>query len=101
MINGLSQRLRDLRTKSGYSQQMVAKQLGVSPSIISGYETGERTPSVEVLLALSYLYRCSTDYLLGRDATVPEQAIPVTGMSSKQVRALTEFILAMQDGHGK
>ena len=99
MINGLSERLRDLRLKSGYSQQLVAKQLGVSPSIISGYETGERTPSVEVLLALSYLYRCSTDYLLGRDAAVPEQTISAAGMSSRQIRALTEFILAKQEGH--
>ena len=64
MINGLPEKLKKLRQKQGYSQQKVAKRLEVSPSIISGYETGERTPSVEMLLALSYLYRCSTDYLL-------------------------------------
>ena len=67
MINGLAERLRDLRQKNGLSQKDTAKLLEVSPSIISGYETGERTPSVENLLALSRIYRCSTDYLLGKE----------------------------------
>ena len=40
--------------------------IGVSPSITSGYETGERAPGTEAPLALSYLYRCSADYLLGK-----------------------------------
>lgn len=38
--------------------------IGVSPSIISAYETGERAPGTEAPLALSYLYRCSADYSL-------------------------------------
>ena len=59
MIQGLSERLRDLREKTGLSQRAVAQRLNVSPSIISSYETGERTPSTENLLALSYLYHCS------------------------------------------
>lgn len=67
MINGLADRLKELRLKYNYSQKDVANKLGISPSIVSGYETGERTPSVDVLLSISYLYKCSTDFLLGRD----------------------------------
>ena len=55
----------------------MAKKLDVSPSIISSYETGERTPSVENLLSLSYLYHCSTDYLLGRETLSPKLTIAV------------------------
>lgn len=44
-----------LRAKYGYSQKQVAEKLGVSPSIVSGYKAGERTPSTEILLSLSYL----------------------------------------------
>ena len=65
MIKDLPIKLKDLRIKYGLSQKQVADKLNLSPSIISGYETGERTPSVENILALSYLYKCSTDYLLG------------------------------------
>ena len=53
MIKNLPEKLRVLRTKYGLSQKQVADKLGVSPSIVSGYETGERTPSTEILLALS------------------------------------------------
>lgn len=67
MIQGLPNRLRTLRQNYGMSQRSVAAQLDVSPSIVSGYESGERTPSAEMLLALSNLFRCSTDYLLGKE----------------------------------
>ena len=63
MIAGLPEKIKKLRVKNGFSQREVAKYLDVSPSIISGYETGERTPSVEMLQSLSNQYQCSTDYL--------------------------------------
>lgn len=40
MIQGLAERLKKLREKYHYSQKDVAKQLNISPSIVSGYETG-------------------------------------------------------------
>ena len=89
MIKGLPERLKELRTKLGYSQRAVAKQLNVSPAIISGYETGERTPSTENLLALSYLYRSSTDYLLGRESAPAQVTVNVDGLSPKQIQLLT------------
>ena len=97
MINGLPDKLRELRTKMGISQRAVAKHLDVSPSIISSYETGERTPSTENLLALSYLYRCSTDYLLGRESIAPTALLNVDGLQQKQVRLLTELIESMRE----
>lgn len=96
MINGLPEKLRELRTKNGISQRTVAQKLDVSPSIISSYETGERTPSVENLLLLSYLYRCSTDYLLGRETISPKTTITAEGLSPKQVQLLTELIETMR-----
>ena len=53
MIMGLPNRLKKLRTNFRLSQRDVAKILEISPSIVSAYETGERTPSVEILLKLS------------------------------------------------
>lgn len=94
MINGLPEKLKELRVKNGYSQRAVAKQLDVSPSIISGYETGERTPSVELLLALSFLYRCSTDYLLGRE-NAPPPPLDTHGLSDHQLQALNEFLRSL------
>lgn len=100
MIRGLPKRLQDMRTKIGLSQRTVAKHLDVSPSIISSYETGERTPSTENLLALSYLYHCSTDYLLGRDAEPQQAMISAEGLSPKQVQLLAELVETMRRGAG-
>lgn len=95
MINGLPERLRKLRQKNNYSQKDVSDRLGISPSIVSGYETGERTPSTENLLALSYLYNCSTDYLLGKKEQFPATFIETTGLSSDQIQALKNLIKTM------
>ena len=53
MIKDLSTKLKKLRMSHNLSQSDVAKKLKISPSIVSGYEIGERTPSTENLLALS------------------------------------------------
>ena len=37
MVEGLANKLKDLRRQNGYSQKQVADKLMVSPSIISGY----------------------------------------------------------------
>ena len=47
MIKDLPEKLKLLRVKYGYSQKQVADKVNISPSIISGYETGERTPSTD------------------------------------------------------
>lgn len=92
MIKDLPEKLKALRIKYGYSQKQVAEKIGVSPSIVSGYETGERTPSTEVLLLLSYLYNCSTDYLLGKQSTSPQFVLDIDGLTDKQINAITNLI---------
>ena len=96
MIKGLPQKLKALRIQYGYSQRQVAEKVGVSPSIISGYETGERTPSTETLLALSYLYNASTDYLLGKKGEMSRNVIPVDGLTNKQIAAIINLIEAIK-----
>lgn len=96
MIKGLPQKLQALRAKYGYSQKQVAERLDVSPSIVSGYETGERTPSTETLLALSYLYNCSTDYLLGKASDKPQVILDTAGLTDHQIRALSDLIATIE-----
>ena len=91
MIKGLPEKIKQLRSETGLSQKELAKLLQVSPSIISSYETGERTPSVEVLISLATLYQCSTDYLLGRDTKQPKTSLNLDGLSDKQIQVLYEI----------
>ena len=97
MIKDLPQKIKHLRNEYGYSQKEVASILKVSPSIVSGYETGERTPSTEVLLSLSYLYGCSTDYLLGKQYLAPKHIIDVSGLTDKQIRAISTLIYSIKE----
>lgn len=96
MIKYLPDRLKELRMSQNLSQSEVAKKLNISPSIVSGYETGERTPSAENLLALSYLYKCSVDYLLGKSNDQPSVILDTDGLNNKQIKALQELIKVMK-----
>ena len=85
MIKDLPEKLRLLRSENKYTQKQLAELLDVSPSIVSGYETGERTPSLENLIALAQLYDCSTDYLLGLHHEEPSITIDAQGLTIHQI----------------
>lgn len=97
MIEGLPEKLRELRSKYGLTQKQISERLGVSPSIVSGYETGERTPSTEVLLALSRLYHTSTDYLLGRKASAQKALLDLDGLTERQKAAVIALVQSMKE----
>ena len=96
MIKDLATKLKDLRIANKLTQRQVSELLGISPSIISGYETGERTPSSEILLSLSYLYKCITDYLLGKEDKAPNIFLDTSGLSLKQIQAISALIEAIK-----
>lgn len=64
MVNGLGERLAERRKSRNLTQKQVANAIGVSPVLISYFERGERTPTLEILLKLAAFYRCSLDYLI-------------------------------------
>ena len=57
--------LRQLRKRRGLSQRTAAKDLGISPALLSHYEKGIRECGLDFLLKLSQYYGVSCDYLLG------------------------------------
>lgn len=91
MVYGLGERLQQKRTCMKISQKEAAVTVGVSPSIISNYENGERTPSVEILMALANLYQCSTDYLLGLEKS-SDSFIDVSMLDEEQKSRLQYFL---------
>lgn len=64
--------LKELRTQRGISQKAVADGVGCSPTVYSRYETGERQPSIEMLISLSKFFGVSVDCIIGNpDITMP------------------------------
>lgn len=62
----LSQRLKEERMKIGLTQKQVAEQLNITRAAYTQYETDKCSPSLDILIKLADLYKCSIDYLVGR-----------------------------------
>lgn len=96
MVYGLGDKLKALRQQFNLSQKEVASAIDTSPSIISNYESGERTPSVENLIALARLYQCSTDYLLGFQSNDTDATLNVSMLTFEQKVLLQQFLASFQ-----
>ena len=96
MVYCLGQRLQEQRRLKNLSQKEVARSIGISASIVSNYESGERTPSVEILIALARLYHCSTDYLLGFDKIDKDRLLDVSMLNEEQRKLLQHFLSSIQ-----
>lgn len=58
--------LKKQRKDKGLTQEELAKLLNISRGAYAQYETGKNIPPTETILKLADIYKCSTDYLLGR-----------------------------------
>ena len=58
--------LKNLRNEYKLNQNELADKIGISRSSIAMYETGQRTPDYETLIAISNFFNVSSDYLLER-----------------------------------
>ena len=59
------QRLKELRTSFGLSQRELARAIKLSPGMISMYEAGKHTPTIDVINRLIDFFDVSADYLQG------------------------------------
>ena len=66
-------RLRELRIKSGLTQNEIATKLGVSGQTILNWENGIYEPKISQLIELADLFNVTVDYLIERD-NVPSQS---------------------------
>lgn len=65
-------KLKLLRESKGWTQEELAKRLGVSRSKIGNYELGLREPGFEDLEAFADIFNCSISYLIENDRLGPD-----------------------------
>jgi transcriptional regulator with XRE-family HTH domain len=87
-------RLKAVRTRRGMTLMEVADQTGISKSTLSRLETGQRRPTLELLLALSVTYRVPLDDLVG----APEVGDPRIRLRPGQVKGRTVIPLSREPG---
>lgn len=95
MIYELNKRLQEQRKQSKLSQREVAERIHVSPSVISNYESGDRSPSLESLTALARTYHCSTDYLLGLESSPIPKPLDTSMLTEQQQKLLQDFLMTL------
>ena len=62
----LGERLRTLRKSHNLKREDLADSIGLTPRVITFYETNDREPSLKVLRSLADFFDVSLDYLVGR-----------------------------------
>ncbi|WP_250674922.1 helix-turn-helix transcriptional regulator [Paraclostridium ghonii] len=66
MENEFANRLRSERESLGLLQKEMAEKLNLPSNTYNGYETGKRSPSLEVASHIAKTLGVSVDYLLGK-----------------------------------
>lgn len=85
----IAQRLRELREKTGESQDTVAEACGISRVSLARYETAIREPKIQNAAKLARHYGVPTDYLM---ADEPEKPNAVEDEERKRyLSKLTEY----------
>ena len=91
-------RLRELRLRKNLKQEQVADSIGVNNREISAYETGDRQPSLETLVAFARLFHVTTDFLLGVSDI---RTLDITGLTEPEISILNELVHVMAEKNKK
>lgn len=80
---GLCENLKLARKSIGLTQMTVAKEIGISNTALSNYETGYRQPDLDTLKQLANYYRVSIDFLVDLDDKNRREILDLTGIQNR------------------
>lgn len=86
----IGERLKQLRIKNGLKQQELADMFGLSSGTISFYESEQRKPDIDFIVAVAKYFDVSTDYLLGLTNATDKENIDIS-----KVTGLNDFSLTI------
>jgi transcriptional regulator with XRE-family HTH domain len=93
-LDQVGPRLKRVRMQRGITLTALAANTGISKSTLSRLETGQRKPSLELLLPLARAYRIPIDDLVG----APEVGDPRLHLKPRRVNGRTVVPLTRQAG---
>ena len=93
-LDQVGPRLKRLRSQRGLTLTALSETTGISKSTLSRLETGQRRPSLELLLPLAQAYRVPLDDLVG----APEVGDPRVLLKPRSANGRTVVPLTRQPG---
>lgn len=85
----ISDRIRELREKTGMSQSQLAKKLDVTRSSVNAWEMGLSTPTTQYVVAMAQLFHVTADYLLGMESS---KTISLNGYNDNQIKLIFSIL---------
>lgn len=68
-LHDFGEKFASIRKERGFTQEVLAIRLGVTPQAISKWERGNSYPDMDLFCTIAQVLDCSTDYLLSVEAT--------------------------------
>ena len=90
--------MKYLRTSRNISQAELSKAIGVSPSAIGMYETGEREPSFEIEEKIADYFNVSLDTLRGK--APKRNSVDIDKLTTDNKNRLLAYYQALLDSQG-
>lgn len=90
----LSDRITQLRKKTGKSQKQFAESIGVDVSKYNKWENGKNAPDYDTVCMLADVFNTTTDYLLGRDV---KDTLPNTDVDNDTKDEIIQLNAAILD----
>ncbi|MET9517926.1 XRE family transcriptional regulator [Streptomyces sp. NPDC002994] len=94
VLTEVGPRLKRLRTENGVTLTALSETTGISKSTLSRLESGQRRPSLELLLPIAQAHQVPLDELVG----APEVGDPRVRLKPKRVNGSTVLPLTRQPG---
>jgi len=99
-----AEKLLNLRTQYGYSQEALAEKLNVSRQAISKWELGTTLPETDKVIAISDFFEVSTDFLLkdniqlNNNESLDRVVLKFLGSAQDMDNISKELVDIMKDG---
>ena len=90
-LSKISKRFVDLKNETQLKPSEIAKQTGLSASVISRIINCERMPSYETLIILADFFNCSVDYLVGKKEDLNEITFKKCPPFNEQLEFLLKY----------
>ena len=83
------EKVKELRTGMGWTQQEMGNRLKVSKQSVSNWENGNIMPSIDLLTKMADLFQVSTDYVLDRDQSL---TLDISDLDNKQQEMVSRMV---------
>lgn len=94
----MGQRIRDLRSKKGMTQQIFADFVPCHKASVSRWENDESMPSAETISRIADIFEVSEYYLMFGSSEQPDHILDMNGLTFYQMDLVRKMVEELRNG---